>query len=249
MAPAKRGDNTVASSRKAVAPAARKEPARRGASGNGKRELNKAQNRAAILKAAREVFAELGYDAATVRDIIRRTRLASGTFYNYFPDKESIFRDLLRESEERRVQWLREAHIRTDDYEHYIEDSFRAYFDYVASDPEMFELLRRNSGSIRAFSDDPVIVTEVRRLRAALEERVHEGILPANIDTAYFASAMFGIAFELAVHMVARDPVDVEGATRFATDLFAGSIERTRRARRQQPPARQRADEASEEPA
>src|SRR5262249_16510569 len=69
----------------------------------GKREQNKAQNRAEILDAAREVFTELGYDAATVRDVIRRTRLGSGTFYNYFPDKESVFRELLRDSETRRL--------------------------------------------------------------------------------------------------------------------------------------------------
>jgi hypothetical protein len=50
------------------------------ASGSGPRS----QNRQAILDAAREVFGELGYDAATVRDIIRRTGLASGTFYNYY---------------------------------------------------------------------------------------------------------------------------------------------------------------------
>ena len=46
----------------------------------GKREQTKVQNRQAILDAAREVFGELGYDASTVRDIIRRTGLAAGTF-------------------------------------------------------------------------------------------------------------------------------------------------------------------------
>jgi len=50
----------------------------------GKREKTKAANRQAILAAARRVFAQLGYEAATVRDIIRGTALASGTFYNYF---------------------------------------------------------------------------------------------------------------------------------------------------------------------
>ena len=49
----------------------------------GRREQTKAANRAAILEAALEVFGELGYDAASVRDVIRRTDLASGTFYNY----------------------------------------------------------------------------------------------------------------------------------------------------------------------
>src|SRR5256885_16136235 len=58
---------------------------------SGRREQNKAENRTALLKAARAVFAEMGYGAASVRDIVRRTDLASGTFYNYFKDKDEIF--------------------------------------------------------------------------------------------------------------------------------------------------------------
>ena len=57
----------------------------------GKREQTKVQNRQAILDAAREVFGELGYETATVRDIIRRTGLAAGTFYNYYRSKEEVF--------------------------------------------------------------------------------------------------------------------------------------------------------------
>src|ERR1700709_437008 len=56
-----------------------------------KRERTKVQNRQLILEAARQVFAELGYGATTVRDIIRATPLASGTFYNYFKSKEEVF--------------------------------------------------------------------------------------------------------------------------------------------------------------
>src|SRR5690606_41191832 len=51
--------------------------------------------RQAILNAARDCFAQKGYDQVTVRDIISKTNLASGTFYNYFTDKESIFRAIL----------------------------------------------------------------------------------------------------------------------------------------------------------
>ena len=39
----------------------------------GRRELTKAQNRETILLAARQVFSELGFAAATVRDIVRAT--------------------------------------------------------------------------------------------------------------------------------------------------------------------------------
>src|SRR3954453_7642819 len=63
----------------------------------GRREQNKAENRTALLKAARAVFAEMGYGAASVRDIVRRTDLASGTFYNYFKDKDEIFEAVVGE--------------------------------------------------------------------------------------------------------------------------------------------------------
>ena len=50
----------------------------------GRREQSKLANRQAILDAAREVFGEIGFEAATVRDIIRRTSLSVGAFYNYY---------------------------------------------------------------------------------------------------------------------------------------------------------------------
>src|SRR5690348_2575415 len=114
-----------AAKRKAAAP----RPTASGAPVSGKRERNKAHNRGEILDAAREVFTELGYDAATVRDVIRRTQLGSGTFYNYFPDKESVFRELLRESEARRLEWLAKVE-RGGGYVRFLRDSFRAYFDF-----------------------------------------------------------------------------------------------------------------------
>jgi AcrR family transcriptional regulator len=197
---------------------------------NGKREQNKANNRAEILAAARDVFTELGYDAATVRDIIRRTRLASGTFYNYFPDKESIFRELLHEAEQRRLEWLARTPIRSRELNAAIEEGFRAYFEFVAADRTMFDLLRRNAASIRAFAGDPVLRNELERLRQVFKVQSASGRIP-RIDPDYLASAMFGIGFEVAVIMVERDPVDVDGATAFATNLFVGAFERAERLR------------------
>src|ERR1700751_4761892 len=67
----------------------------------GKREQTKLQNRQAILDAGREGFADLGYETATVRDIIRRTGLAAGTFYNYFRSKEEVHAALSAEGARR----------------------------------------------------------------------------------------------------------------------------------------------------
>src|SRR4029079_10532698 len=94
----------------------------------GRREATKQANRSAILDAAREVFADLGYGAATVRDIVRRTDLATGTFYNYFPDKEAVFRALLEESAREAPELVRAARKEAPDVESFVHDGFRAYF-------------------------------------------------------------------------------------------------------------------------
>src|ERR687894_83802 len=72
-----------------------------GGGSGGRREERKAQNRAKLLEAARKVFAEKGLGEATARDIVRETDLASGTFYNYFSDKEDAFRALLEQMADR----------------------------------------------------------------------------------------------------------------------------------------------------
>ena len=98
---------------------------------SGKREQAKAANRAAILKAARLVFAELGVEAATVRDIIRQTDLASGTFYNYFKSKEEIYGALVQDTLIEFTRLLKDMKQEDMSYEDYLRTAFGAYFRFL----------------------------------------------------------------------------------------------------------------------
>lgn len=192
---------------------------------NGKRERTKAQNRAAILEAAREVFAELGYDAAGVRDVIRRTELASGTFYNYFPDKEAVFRAVLDESAQEVRSRLRKVRASARSLEQFVGDAYRAWFEFLVADELLFELMKRNAGPIRALFGDPILGAGVDELLDDLRTAISRGDLPA-LDADYMAGAMAGVALELGVRMAEREPADVDGAAQFATELFLGGIGR-----------------------
>jgi AcrR family transcriptional regulator len=198
----------------------------------GRREHTKAANRAAILEAAREVFAEVGYDAASVRDVIRRTELASGTFYNYFPDKESVLRALLEESSREMRARVGDARAQAGSLEEFVGHAYRAYFAFMVDDRPTFELLRRNAGTIRALMDVPALgAAAVDDLIVDLREAMARGEMPA-LDAEYMASAMAGAGLEVAIRMIERDPPDVEGAAAFATALFLGGIERLGRVAR-----------------
>jgi AcrR family transcriptional regulator len=193
----------------------------------GKREQTKAANRQAILDAALEVFGDLGYGAATVRDIVRRTDLATGTFYNYFPDKESVLRALMEDVATEARVLVRAARRSSHDLESFVESGFRAYFEYLASDPRMFELMRRNAGTIRALYDEPAIGAGTVELAEDLRAGIAAGVIP-DLDVEYLARAMVGAAFEIAVLMLERDPVDVDGAVALISRLFLGGIQQFR---------------------
>jgi AcrR family transcriptional regulator len=191
----------------------------------GRRERTKAANRAAILEAALEVFGELGYDGASVRDVIRRTDLASGTFYNYFPDKAAIFRALVEQTGDEARRRVRSARTRARSPREFVEGGFRAYFGFIVEDPATFAFLRRNAGSIQGSFGDRVVPLGTEELAEDLRAAMGRGELP-EVDVDYCAHAMIAVGLELGERLIARDPPDVEGATRFASELFLGGMSR-----------------------
>jgi AcrR family transcriptional regulator len=193
----------------------------------GKRERTKQANREAILAAAREVFSDIGYGAASVRDIVRRTDLASGTFYNYFPDKESVLRALVDEIAVGARARVRVARAAATTLEAFVADGFRAYFAFLAEDPQTVRLISRNAGTIRTLFDEPALGAGIVELHEDLEAGIAAGALPPH-DTGLMAAAMVGAAVEVGLAMVAREPIDVERSAEFVTSVFVGAFEHMR---------------------
>jgi len=195
----------------------------------GKRERNVSRNRAAILHAAREAFCEIGFGATTVRDIIRRTELATGTFYNYFPDKEALLHELIEEFQvelRRRVHEAREA---ADTLEDLLRSAFRACFELFVEDEMIVTLLNRNAGEIEQLMTARALDPAAEDLANDLRAKASEGVVP-RMDFELISQAAVAIGSELAFRHV-RTPADVESATDFASDLFLGGIERMSRRR------------------
>src|SRR5215469_4180014 len=53
--------------------------------------------RAAVLRAARELFAENGYTGTGTEDIVARARLTRGALYHHFGDKAGLFRAVMED--------------------------------------------------------------------------------------------------------------------------------------------------------
>src|SRR3954463_3029374 len=192
--------------------------------GGGRREERKAQNRAKLLIAARKVFAEKGYGEATARDIVRETDLASGTFYNYFDDKQDAFMALLDEMGEKGRALVRAQRKDTKlSIEERISNAYRAYFVWAVEEKDLFDVFRRNAGVIALIPDREPFELGISELIEDITAWAEAGDLPAA-DYEYLAIAAVGMGFQIATHRAEHDPPDVDGATRFCTRMFMGGV-------------------------
>ncbi len=181
-----------------------------------RRELTKAQNRETILTAARGVFASMGFAAASVRDIIRATPLASGTFYNYFKSKEEVFQALRDEVALAIRPRLREARLSATTTDEFVSGTFRTFFAFIAE--------RRSEAApetSRFRMDSPEVLAGFAELKDDIVAASARGLLPA-VDAGLLSAALSGVAMEIGEQVKAG--ADVDTAAAFATALFLGGL-------------------------
>jgi AcrR family transcriptional regulator len=190
----------------------------------GKREQTKAHNRDAILAAAREVFGELGYDGATVRDIIRRTGLAAGTFYNYYRSKEEVFAALADDGARRFGPILRAHRAQSPDFETFVRTAIPAYFEFLAAEHRSW-LARRPAGEPhpRHQGETPEMAAVFADVRDAIVEEISRGGA-RGADPDYLAASCIAVAREVGDKMLARRPLDTDGAARFAVAMILSGL-------------------------
>ncbi|HEX5378495.1 MAG TPA: TetR/AcrR family transcriptional regulator [Phenylobacterium sp.] len=190
----------------------------------GKREQTKVQNRQSILDAAREVFGELGYDNATVRDIIRRTGLAAGTFYNYYRSKEEVATALSDDGARRFAPILKAQRAQASDWESFVRAAIAAYFNFLADETMNWQARRPvDEPHPHIHGETPEMQAVFAEVRDCIVEQVASGGA-ATTDPDYLAAACIGIAREVGDKMLLRRPIDTKGATDFAVGMILSGL-------------------------
>jgi AcrR family transcriptional regulator len=135
-----------------------------------------------ILEAALAVFAERGLTGARLDDIARRAGLSKGTIYLYFPNKEELFREVIRHSVIAFIE-RGEARLETaDDPMQALDAWMEGYWAWLRSPvfPAMHRLVNSESHSfpdIAAFYGKEVIERAHRLMCEMLERAMDHGML------------------------------------------------------------------------
>jgi AcrR family transcriptional regulator len=129
--------------------------------------MKREQRRAQLLRHARDVFAEKGYHAAKIDDIVAHARVARGTFYLHFEDKRGVFEELVDDF----LALIGNAivRIRVDDPNSppltQLRENVQRVLEVGLGDPGMTKILLKNAAGLDADFD-----RKVRAFYRAVEE-------------------------------------------------------------------------------
>ena len=135
----------------------------------GKRETQKEQVRKRLLKEGLELFSTVGLEKTTVADIVEKSAIARGTFYNYFTDTQSLFDALIDELNQKVKTAIQQTRKESDNVYDYLYGTFKNYFDLIGT-PEMIHFHILNQAHIRQSSyQSDIIKTIVKNLNRDLK--------------------------------------------------------------------------------
>ncbi len=134
----------------------------------------KQERRAAILRAAAEIFFAVGYEAASMATICERVGGSKQTVYNYFRNKQDLFITLIEELLAEVLQPLAPSRLIMDDPASTLAEVGRRYLQIVMS-PSALDLYRAVVADSRRFPEIARIFFEHGPGRAAA--RVAEALV------------------------------------------------------------------------
>ena len=168
--------------------------------------MDKAERRQALLSAARDVFATKGYHDAKVDDIVAAAKVAKGTFYLYFPDKRSVFAELV-DGVFHRISAAILTVDPTGDVDDQVKHNIRAIVVVLLEDPALTRILFSYAAGLDA-SFVKEIMSFYDGVKKLLQESLSEGQrlgIVAEGDARFFATFTMGALKEIVFENVTAE--------------------------------------------
>jgi len=100
-----------------------------------------AERREQLLRVAKSLFAERGFQSTTMDDIAREAGFTKPILYQYFDSKTDLYREIVAQLAETLLASLKAAVSAAATPRAKIEVAFRVYFEMVVSETDAFRIL------------------------------------------------------------------------------------------------------------
>lgn len=153
------------------------------------RDRRRAQTTREIARAALDLFAQKGFEAATAEEIALRAGVSRATFFNYFPQKEMILAEFARSRLER-VQSVLAAHSAAS-----LDSLLELFTEFAAENERLGRQLRSILPHLllrpAAQAAIQPLLSEMQRFLA--DSLMRSGELKPSVDAQVFAESFFGL--------------------------------------------------------
>ena len=171
----------------------------------GLRERKKARQHDQILQAGLELIRERGYQGTSVQEIAHRADISLPTFYNYFPSKDALLRELAMTGWAPALMAVLSAE---GSVAHRLRGFFRALAEKLTADRELWFALAV-SNAYNPVRDPEVLSSDdaaTRLLEALLGEGQRRGELTKKFSAVRLASVLEGIMLRACIEWGASFP-------------------------------------------
>lgn len=181
------------------------------------------EKRQRILAAALKVFAQRGFYNAKVSEVAREAKVADGTIYLYFRNKDDLLISLFEDRMDFLIHRLREvladdngaplSRVRTVIHSHLqIADRWPALAEFITVE------LRQSSKFVKEY-ENPKFSEYLQILRELIEEGQEDGSIRSDLDARMVARSIFGALDEALLTLVLAGRNSEETLTRTASQL------------------------------
>ncbi len=160
------------------------------------RAQSKLKTRKRVLEAARRLFMERGYDAATIRDIAADAGLSTGAVFASFSDKTDLFNAVMAEDFQQLVERLKSVVRPDDSVEQAVLAVFRAGYEFHGAQLPLLQAavsLSWSHGLGGEFGDRPTQGLAMQSLTDVLKRGVEHGELKADADLRPVAEVLWEV--------------------------------------------------------
>ena len=172
-----------------------------------------------LLDAAEEVFGVKGYFRASVVDITLKAGVAQGTFYVYFPGKQDIFAELVRELSHNLRREISQTVAGLTSRREVEERGFAAFFAFIKKHRNLYRIMQQVE-----FVDEDLYKWYYRRLAQGYIQGVEAAMATGEfrrLDPETVAYALMGIAEFIGMRWVLWEGKDVPAK---ALDTVMGMV-------------------------
>ncbi len=158
-----------------------------------------------ILNAAVKVFAQKGFFNAKVSEIAKEARVADGTIYLYFKNKDDILIHLFEEEMEKIIRNMKESLGASSDPLEKLRIFIKTHLGLVESNPAMAEVIQvelRQSNKFMKHYDNRKFHEYLNILAEIVRDGQQKGLIRQNILPSVAKRVIFGALDEMSTYWV-----------------------------------------------